>query len=211
MTQKYFTQLGHAGVGQGVNRTPASAVKYTHDIFSRAADEKLDVYMLCGSLCAKLRDDLYSKVTGRTFADSLRGVLSKGRNVSIFIWGDPADCKHSPECDRLIKEMDAYPRPTWGTLDVRSSGTNEDEEKITHFIIAKSRDDGRWILRVEQPHPRMTVEQFENGEFEVPAAIFFDTAQAKEHGRPLLTVFNDLFDAAGKADQKDHNRLTASV
>jgi len=190
MKTKYFTDLGRIGKGRGVNRSPESAVKYTHDIFKRAAEDGLDVFMLTGSLAEELRDGLYKEITKRYFADSVREVLQKGHDVSIFIWDDARLSPHSPECHRLMEE--ARKNPAWGKLDIRSSGTREGGTRINHYIIAKNAAGTEWILRLEKPHEYPTLEQIRDKSFEVPAALFFDAEEAKKNGEPLLRIFDEL-------------------
>lgn len=198
----YKTALGQAGKGRGVNTKPLSAFQYTFDIFKRAAEEMLDVYMLCGSLCTELRDDLYREVNGVPFASSIREVLERGRNVSIFIW-DENGCEPSAECARLME--DAKVHPEWGTLEIWRSGTGDGGEKINHFIVAKSRDGTRWITRIEKPHPRLTLEQMRQADFEVPAALFFDSEEAKRYGKALLELFETLTVSVG--NEVDHGQI----
>ena len=190
----YTTQLGRDGRGRGVNRTPESAIKYTHDIFRRAAQEKLDVYMVCGSLCGELRDEIYTHFVRHSFADSVRETLEAGCNVAIFVWGDPAKDGISNSFQRLLRDTLEH-KGSWGSLQVRASGTRDGGDDATHFIVAKSKSESRWIVRVEQPHPRFSNEQLLSLKFEVPAVLLFDSDEARPQGERLMTIFNELYDA----------------
>jgi len=162
-------------------------MKFTHDIFLRAAHEKLDIYMLWGNLT----DDFFTEVTGVSLAELVRQVLEAGRNVSIFIWGDGSADSHPAQMMQLINE--ASISVTWGKFELFSSGTNDGEDSINHFIIAKSADnDMRWIVYVEQSHPRLTKEQLTSKNFEIPTEILFDTDEARQYGAALLKVYNEL-------------------
>ena len=187
MRSNYKTELGSDGHGRGAYRTSDGAMKFTHDIFLRAAHEKLDIYMLWGNLT----DDFFTEVTGVSLAELVRQVLEAGRNVSIFIWGDGSADSHPAQMMQLINE--ASISVTWGKFELFSSGTNDGEDSINHFIIAKSADnDMRWIVYVEQSHPRLTKEQLTSKNFEIPTEILFDTDEARQYGAALLKVYNEL-------------------
>jgi len=189
---RYLTKLGREGSGIAVNSKPGDAFRYKHDILLRAADEGLDVYMLCSCLNRALREHEYFKATQRSFAEDVREVLVARHDVSILVWDEVKDGLVATSLLDLARE--ATSRRMWGKLDIRFSGTTEESENLSHFTIAKSRDDQRWLLRVEEPHKRY-FDGPEACDAEVPAAIFFDSEDAKRYGEPLLKVFHEMFDA----------------
>lgn len=186
-----LTDLAKAGKGIASNSDIESAFRYTHDIFATAARDGLDIYMLTGSLREELRDSLYKKHTGRFFSDSVREVLKAGHNVSLFVWDDGKVQTMSPHCQMLLTEIESAPAG-WGTLEIRASGTTANSDKVNHFLVAKNKEGTRWLLRAELPHPRMTETQLREANFEVRAAVIFDTEVARESGEPLLDTFHKL-------------------
>ncbi len=187
----YLTDFGRDGRGEGVNEHPRLALQYTHDIFLRAASDHLDIFMICESLRDSLRSGLYDKVTGHTFVESVEEVLRAGNDVSILVWSErPADYDVP-----VFRALAARARHYAGRLAIRASGTSDGRERITDFIVAKSRNDSRWIVRVEQPHAEIVDAEIEDETFRVPAAVVFTSAQAQKHGLHLMTIFNKLFNA----------------
>lgn len=199
---KYLTDLAKEGRGQDVSRTLERGVKYVHDIFQAAADERLDIWMLCGSLRERLRDDYYRQITKKSFTDSVRGVLAAGGNVSIFLWNDPTrQGVVSPSLWALIDEAATAPSG-WGVLEILASGRSEGGEEIPHFVLAKDRDSRTWILRLEQPHAPLGEQAMLNDRLpQIPAAIFFRTEDAKRQGSMMLKVYEKLANSAVCADR----------
>jgi len=139
----YLSDVAKKAPGHVLTQSPADAMETVHDIFAASRNEGLDVWMLCGSLRWEVRDDYYYKITRKTFADSVKEVLARGRNVSIFIWNDPRkDNVISAAMWKLVREASNNPS-NWGVLDVRASGTSEGAEAVQHFIVARS----PWLMR----------------------------------------------------------------
>jgi len=193
---KYLTPLGAKGVGRAVNSEQAEAIRYTHDILVRAAEERLDLYMLCSCLGDHLRDKGYAEATGRTFFELLRDVLAAGGNVYILLWAKMSERAISPRIMKLLEESER--NPEWGVLDIRISNSDGGNGQITHFMLAKDREGSKWYLRVEAPHERFFDEDRRDvggcgGD--VPAAIFLQDEGAREYGQKLLEMFNPVFEA----------------
>ena len=190
MEYNYLTSEGREGCGQGQNRRPRTAVQYIHDVLLRAAEEKLDVYILTGSLSKPLRDDYYLQVVGESFADSLERVLIAGGDIRIIVWNEDSSDLISPEIHWLQRKLkyESYP----GALRVLCSDTQEHADEIPHFIIARNKAEGRerWIARVEATHPPHPVSETITDESpETPALIEFDTEAAKELAGQLFDAF----------------------
>ena len=190
MSDKYLTRAGRDGISQEVSQAATSAILFQHDVLKRAVKERLDLYVLRGSAGEGPLKAVWGQSTGTTFAEQIRDVLRAGRNVSMLIW--LTEPTLSPDLTALMRE--AENNVGWGRLDIRISGTESGSDRLMHFLVAKSRDDERWIVRVESPHP--TISRIEDVEsFEVPAALFFGGPEAERTGRELLSAFSKLFSA----------------
>src|SRR5437588_9235030 len=88
MGRELMTPLGKKAEknGNDVIDSLDASIKYTHDVFLLASQEKMNVWMTCGSLTEWLRDRHTRLITGVTFAQSVREVIDVGRNVSILLW-----------------------------------------------------------------------------------------------------------------------------
>lgn len=170
-----------------VFRTAEMAIKSTHEILIAAIREKLDVWMLCGSLHEELWQEYYSGVNDSSFTEVVSKILRAGNDVSIFLWNDPVKNEISPELLELVR---CEKNHKWGKLRIYASGTTERAQDVTHFVLAKSRDDHTWILRIEQPHPARESIDIDQGE--VVSVVLWNTAVAKKHGVPLLQTFEHL-------------------
>lgn len=176
------------------NKEPSTAVNFISDILSEAATHGLDIFMLCGSLNKSWRDDYFKKATGESFASRLRQVLVKGGDVSIFIWNDFSDDLISPEMKTLAAE--GLRGGFKGKLDISVSGTSANSEKLSHFLIAKSKDDTKWLCRVEANHTadgdHSLASEVTDNSPEVPAVICRDTKNAKLWSAQLFDFWTKL-------------------
>ena len=190
MERDYLTSEGKAGRGQGQNRRPRTAVQYIHDVLLRAAEEKLDVYILAGSLSKPLRDDYYLQVTSESFADSLERVLIAGGDIRAIVWNEYSNDLISPQTRWLQKKLKYKSYP--GALRILCSNTQEHADEIPHFMIARNKEEEneRWIARVEATHPPHSIDEEVTDESpETPALIEFDTEAAKKLAGQLFDAF----------------------
>lgn len=196
MARPYLSNLAHPQEREVLsNETPAEAMNYIHDILNHAAEESLDVSMMVGSLRAEVRDRFYRETTGVSFAESVRDVLRSGGDVRILIWNQLCPGLLSPEMIDLLSEVAST--SYGGKLSVRISGTNERAGEIPHFLIAKRRDNERWFVRIEVPHPPHAMTQPMSGSEPPIPAVILRAKSARAEGEQLLRVFNSFFDAAG--------------
>lgn len=224
MAFKFLTDIGRAGKGQSVTRKITDGIRYIHDVLLMAAQEGLDVAILCGSLRAPVRDQLFRKVTREqgsavSFADTLRAVLEvkPGVTVRILIWNEIQAGLVSSSMRELIDSACAPRSPFPGKLDVRISGTTRGWKNVCHFIAAfpspecgAGAADPRWFLRIEEPHPLPrdleAVPDVERAS--IPAVVLFQ-GNAREEGERALKIFNPLFEAAGR--RKRHVEIAELV
>lgn len=196
-THDYLTELGRLGTGHTLNRHPSQAAELVHDILLRAANEKLDVSILCGALSKPLRDDFYEDVCGRRYDELLQAVLEVGCNVRILIWNEDIPGIISNRLRELMEKAASGQELSSGKFDVRISRTREHVESVSHFIVAARKSENKWILRLEEPHPHFPVDQpITRVAPQRPAAIIFGH-EATEIGPVLLETFEKLFAAAG--------------
>lgn len=197
----YLTTLGRTGEGNALNETLGDALRYTADILRRAATEKLNVYMLCNSLGSELRAQTFAKATKSTFNELVEKVLVAGRNISIFVWGDPSREKVSEEFVRLLREYE-QPRAGRGVLDVRAGSPEKaHSQPVTHFLMAigttGARKKPRSFIRIELPHAPFTPKEISDLDTPAHATLFFNKLPAMIQACDAGRIFRKLFVAAG--------------
>jgi hypothetical protein len=121
---------------------------------------------------------VWKQLTATTYVDQIRSILQNNRDVTMLVW----DTSSALSADVVGLLEQARENPNWGKLDVRVSGTNEGDESLMHFIVAKSRDDMRWLVRVEAPH-RPFSDLGDSTSLQIPAALFFGGLEAEKTGR----------------------------
>lgn len=193
MKRSYLTELGKQGRGRTVNRHRPEAMRFIHDVLLHAASNGLDVYMLCSSLRASVRDEGFREFTGVFFVDCIRDVIVKGADFKILVWNKPIPGLISPKIQEFIESGDAS--ACKGKLEIRVAGTDKNADDVCHFIVAT--DETRWFVRVEEPHPISPLsDPFEVDSSSIPAAILLDVDDAKVEGAKLLGAFKRLWSAA---------------
>ena len=210
MGRKLLTALADRGCGNEPSDTTEMSVKYIHDIFLLAARSHFNVWMLCGSLRAALRDRYTREVTGVTFGQSVREVIDAGQDVCILLWNDPdADQPFSPSLLALLIDLKDRSKQPRGALRIRATGSPDGWDKVTHFVAATNDARQTWLLRVEAPHKPLTGDDLiRDREPRVQAAAMFATDEARKCGKELLDGFWPVFVAAGRrADESTESGI----
>lgn len=181
----------------------SESVRLIHDFLLHAAEEQLDISMVCGTLRSSVRDNLFRQFTGDiSFAEGLKAVLESGASVRILMWTNLEGGIVAPSIVTLLEEYSptARSKATVGSLQLRSSGTTEGWENLGHFMVAHRND--RWMLRIEQPHkPTTNTKQKLNGTLTSPTIVTCGD-DAKLSGPKFLQIFDRLFAAAGKTKRR---------
>jgi hypothetical protein len=171
-----------------VFRTMEMAAKSTHEILKKAAEDRFDVWILCGGMHQRDWHEYYQSVTDADFTVDLRQILEQGRDISLFIWADVN--RGNIWRDLLDLARTANESRQCGHLRIYSSGTTRLADEVTHFVLGKSRDNHQWILRIEDQHLTRGPGTLESAD--VVSVVFWDTPSAKQFGTPLLETFEHL-------------------
>lgn len=177
-----------------VCRDASEVARYQHDFLRLAAHSDQDVAILCSSLGTD-KDQFFRtalKLEAKiSFAEALGHVVETKGRVRILIWNENGPGLISDEMRRLNDEFE--------NLEIRLSGTCGGSEELCSFLVSHGSHDLVYVAEPREVKPGHELC------FVVPAMIYANYEPAQIKTKRILTIFEQLFEAAG------HSRKTTTL